>query len=182
MKQFYPGLLIAASTLLLAASAGAATTDAKASYEASKDQATQDYKVAREKCNSFAGNDKSVCVAEAEAAETRAKDQAEAQYKNTPAATASARKDIAAADYKVAKAKCDSKAGNDKDVCIKEAKAARVAAVDDAKADKTVVTARADAQDDKQTADYKVALQKCDSLANTAKDNCIASAKAQYNQ
>ena len=39
----------------------------------------------------------------------------------------------AEADYSVAMEKCDDKAGNDKDVCVKEAKAAQTAAKADAK-------------------------------------------------
>ena len=42
------------------------------------------------------------------------------------------------ADYKVAMEKCDDKAGNLKDVCIKEAKAAMKSAKADAKANKKV--------------------------------------------
>jgi hypothetical protein len=33
---------------------------------------------------------------------------------------------------------------------------------------------------DKRDADYKVAIEKCDALAGTAKDTCVSGAKAQY--
>ncbi len=160
--------------------ATAATAEAKASYKAAKESADADYKVAREKCNSLSGNPKDVCVEEAKAARTRTKSEAEAQYKNTPRARASSRTSIASADYDVAKAKCGSKTGNEKDVCIKEAKAAYVAAKADATADKKVTTARADARDDKNDANYKVAMEKCDALAGPAKDSCVAAAKSQF--
>jgi hypothetical protein len=180
MKKIFATILISAATMGFATISTAATAEEKASYKAAKETAVTDYKVASEKCNSLTGNPKKVCVEEAKAVRTRTKAEAEAQYKNTPGARAKARTAIADAEYDVAKAKCGSQAGNDKDVCIKEAKAATVAAKADAKADKKVVAARADARDDKHDANYKVALEKCDALAGPSKDSCVASAKTQY--
>src|SRR4029079_7911852 len=93
-----------------------------------------------------------------------AKADAEAQYKNTDKARRDARIDAAEADYKVAKAKCGAMKGNEKDVCIKEAKATETKAKADAKASQKVATARQDAAEDKLEADYKVAKEKCDAL------------------
>jgi hypothetical protein len=180
MKNTFATILITATTLCFASVSVAKTTEGKATYEAAKEKSTADYKIATKNCNSLSGNPKDVCMAEAKAARTRAKAEAEAQYKNTPRARASARIDIANAEYDVAKAKCGSQTGNAKDVCIKEAKAANVAAKADAKADKQVTTARADARDDKREANYKVAIEKCDASAGAAKDECVASAKAKY--
>jgi hypothetical protein len=142
--------------------------------------ADTEYKAAKEKCAALTGNPKDVCKQEAEAAQTRAKAEAKAQYENTPAARTSARIAIANADYDVAKTKCNALTGNDKDVCIKEAKAALVSAKADAKADKKVVAARADARSDKTEANYKVAIEKCDALAGPSKESCVATAKAQF--
>lgn len=180
MKRLLATMLVTAATMALASSAGAATSQAKADYSATKEKASADYKIAREKCNSLAGNGKDVCIAEAEAALTRTKGQAEAQYKNTPRSVETVRKDIAAADYDVAKAKCGSKSGNDKDVCIKEAKSARVATVENAKADKKITNALVDAQADKQDAEFKVAIEKCDALGGAAKTSCVTDAKAGF--
>jgi hypothetical protein len=55
-----------------------------------------------------------------------------------------------------------------------------VAARADAKADRKAIEARTDARDDKRTAEYKVALEKCDAFAGAAKDNCVTAAKSQY--
>ena len=66
--------------------------------------------------------------------------------------------------YAVAKEKCDDKAGNDKDVCLKEAKAVEVKALADAKLGKEIGEARKEAADEKRDADYKVAIEKCDAL------------------
>jgi hypothetical protein len=176
-------LSIAAITIFMLALghiAAADTPDAKTTYKAATEQATADYKVAREKCNSFSGTDKDICIAEADAAKTRSNATAEAQYKNTPQAMLNARKAIANADYKVAEAKCNKEAGNDKDVCIKRAKADNVAAFADAKSDKSIATSRNEAQEDKQDANYKLAIQKCDALAGDAKNHCISDAKTRY--
>jgi len=82
----------------------------------------------------------------------------------------------------VAKEKCDDLAGNAKDVCVKEAKAAHDSAKADLKAHKKIVNAEQDALDTKMTAEYKVAKEKCDALSGDPKDTCVASAKARYNQ
>jgi hypothetical protein len=80
----------------------------------------------------------------------------------------------------VAKEKCDDKAGNDKDFCVKEAKAVETRALADAKMGKQIGEAKKEASEDKRDADYKVALEKCDALAGDAKASCIAAAKAKY--
>jgi len=54
-----------------------------------------------------------------------AKAELEARYKPSEKNRYQARVAQADADYSVAKEKCDDKAGNEKDVCVKEAKAAR---------------------------------------------------------
>ena len=53
--------------------------------------------------------------------------------KNTPEARRDAAKKKAEAEYNVAKEKCDDLSGNAKDVCVKDAKAARAAAESQAK-------------------------------------------------
>jgi hypothetical protein len=84
------------------------------------------------------------------------------------------------AAYDVAKEKCDDRKGNDKDVCVKEAKAAHTQATADAKANKKVAEVRKDAADDKRDAAYNVAKEKCDGLSGDTKAQCLATAKARY--
>ena len=66
----------------------------KACYAVSVANAEADYAVAKEECDDKAGNDKKVCVKEANAAEARAKADAKAQMKtadtNKPATEKSA--------------------------------------------------------------------------------------------
>lgn len=180
MKKVFATMLIAATTLGVSGIASAATDEAKATFTAAKEIAAADYKLARENCNSLTGNPKDICKEEASAKKTHTIAEAESQYKNTPAARASARKAIANADYGVAKAKCGSMTGNARDVCIKEAKAVSIAAQADATADKKVTIARTDARDDKVAANYKVALEKCDAMAGPAKEACVANAKMTF--
>jgi hypothetical protein len=180
MKKTFATILIGAASIGFVSVSTAATTEAKANYKVAKESAASNYKVAREKCNSLTGNPKTICTSEAEAARIRTKAEAESQYKGTQSARANARTAIANAEYDVAKARCGSQTGNAKDVCVKEAKAVKVAAKADATEEKKVVTARLEARDDKRDANYQVALEKCDALAGASKDSCVASAKTMY--
>ena len=86
------------------------------------------------------------------------------------------------ADYKAAKDACKPKQGNDRDVCLKEAKAEHVKATADAKALLKSKDAKADAREDTMVAQYKVAEEKCDALTGDAKDACAKDAKLKYHQ
>ena len=176
LHRLLEGFIIGLAVPTLAIGAAMTSSD----YSAAKERAAMDYKAARAQCDRLAGNPKDVCIAEAKAAEKKAKAEAEAQYKNTDKARTEAKIEAADADYDVAKAKCDAKTGNDKDVCMKEAKAAEVKAKADAKANEKVAAARQDAREDKLDADYKVALEKCGAFSGAEKDSCVANAKAKY--
>jgi hypothetical protein len=163
----------------------------KDAYEAAIKNAESQYKIDKEACASRSGNAKDICLAEASAREKVAKADAEAAFKNTPKAREDMRDARAEAAYSVAKEKCDHLAGNAKDVCLKEADAARVRARADAKVDRVVADTRQDAaarqaeaskeaMTAKRDAEYKVAIEKCDALAGSAKDACISNAKMRY--
>ena len=109
-----------------------------------------------------------------QAADDPNKAQREAAYKATVKQ--------ADADYKAAQEACKPRQGNDKDVCMKEAKAAHVKVTADAKAKRKAGVAMADARDDKVDANYKVAKEKCDAMSGDAKDACIRDAKMKYKQ
>jgi hypothetical protein len=136
-------------------------------------------------------NAKDICKAEAKGKEKIAKADAEAAFSNTPKNREAARTARADATYNVAKEKCDDFSGNAKDVCMKEAKANHVRATADAKVDRVAADsqntaaektaeARKDATEDKRDAEYKVAIEKCDSLAGTSKDTCVRDAKMRF--
>jgi hypothetical protein len=171
------------------ASTSAAMT--KEGYAQAKKDADAQYKIDKERCSSLSGNAKDICLAEAKGKDDIARAEAAAAYENTPKTRENARIAHAEAAYKVSKEKCDDLAGNQKDVCIKEAKAALVRAKADAKVDRVAMDTRKDAaakqadasneaNADKRDADYKVAIEKCDALAGPAKDACIGNAKAQF--
>ena len=177
MRNILIALAAAVSVAVVAPGYAAMT---KESYKSTTQQIDATFKADKEQCKSLKGNAKDVCMAEAKAKQKTAKADAEAEYKNTAKARADARMARADAEYLVAKEKCDDLAGNKKDVCIKEAKAARVSAKADAKVDKKVTEARNDARDDKRDAQYKVAVEKCDSLSGDAKDRCVKDAKTRF--
>ena len=180
MNKLFASVLIGVATLTVATAATAMTSETRAHYNATVDRASADYKIARDKCNSLSGNAKNVCVEEARAAEKRAKADAKAQYKHTSKAQTNALIAAADGDYAVAKAKCGAKTGNDMNVCVEEAKAARAKAIAEAKANKKVSDARAEVREDTREADYKVAAEKCEALSGADKDACISAAKAKF--
>jgi hypothetical protein len=161
------------------AGAHAATMD-KAEYKAAKERIEADSKMDKAACDKMTGNAKDVCKEEGKAKEKVA--MAELKYRDTGKASDMHKVAEVKAEttYAVAKEKCDDKTGNDKDVCVKEAKAAETKAKADAKAASKSGEARKDAMQDKRDADYKVAAEKCDAMTGDAKSSCIAAAKAQH--
>jgi hypothetical protein len=152
----------------------------KAAYDLARDTAAANYKHARAACDAITGNPKDVCVADAKAARVRADEEANAYYQNTLKAFTQSRMRIADANFDRDKVKCNALTGNDKDVCVSQAKAMLISVQADAKADSKTMEARADARADKETAAYKVALEKCDAFAGAVKDNCVSAAKTQF--
>ncbi len=102
--------------------------------KAEKERIEAQYKVDKARCDELANNAKDVCRAEAKAKERVAKAELEANAKDTPKARYKAQVVRAEAEYEVAKEKCDDLAGNQKDVCEKEAKVTEKKAKADAKA------------------------------------------------
>jgi hyperosmotically inducible protein len=85
----------------------------------------------------------------------------------------------AATEYKTATAKCDTRSGNDKDVCMAEAKAARARTESDAIAKyNNSEKGRASARNKVAEADYEVAKAKCDAMSGADKDSCMDNAKS----
>lgn len=163
----------------------------KDAYDSAVKNAEAQYKMDKEACNSRGGNAKDICLEQAKGKEAIAKADAEAAYKNTPAAREDARVARAEATYNIAKQRCQDLQGNAKDVCLKDANAQLVAAKADAKvdrvatdtqqeSDKKVAAARQEAAADRRDADYKAALERCDSLNGPAKDTCISDTKRRF--
>jgi hypothetical protein len=174
--------LLAALLSLLALPAAQAAGMTKTERNAAEARIADSYKADKAACDALKANARDICMEEAKAKDKTA--LADLQFSDTGKAADGTKARIVAADgaYAVAKERCDDRAGNDKDVCVKEAKAVHVKAVSDAKLVKEVGDARKDAAADVRDADYKVAAQKCESLAGDAKSSCVAAAKAKFNK
>ncbi len=190
--------LTAIAALVAALGAGSAGTAFAAkdlmtrdAYRAEKDRIEAEYKAAKEACNKLSGNAEDVCKADAKGKQLVGEADLDARNTGTAKPRSDARMARAEAAYLVAKEKCDDLAGNAKDVCVKEAKAAQSKAKADAKADRKVADAnkdasqrtaeaRKDAAETKRDADYRVAVERCGSMAGEAKDACVKDAKARF--
>ncbi|MBC7918096.1 MAG: hypothetical protein H7Y28_09845 [Rhodoferax sp.] len=196
----------AVSISLALAFTGYATgeTMSKDQHSTEKDKIASEYKSHKANCANMSGNAKDVCKADAEGKEKVAKANLEMNYKPSSKATYEAKLAKAEHEYEVANEKCDDLSGNNKDVCVKAAKDARVHAKSDAKiqmetdkaqvkvsdatgdanqkASAKIADAKQDAAKDKRNADYALAKEKCDSLSGDAKDTCVSKAKTRYAQ
>lgn len=157
----------------------AGETMTKDQYNKEKDSIQARYKMSKDGCDSLAGNAKDVCMADAKGKRDVAKAELEARYQPSEKNNYDLAIARAEAAYDVDKEKCDDKSGNDKDVCVKEAKAALIKAKADAKTQMKGGSPQS-AQKDKRDADYNVAKEKCDSLSGDAKDRCVNEAKARF--
>jgi len=181
-------LMVLAVTAALAHSGlGLAMSKEERSTEESRISA--EHKAAKAQCDNLKGNAKDICMAEADGANKVAKADLEARDKATPKAQMEARMARAEADYAVAKERCDDAAGNVKDVCIADAKAALARAKADAKVDREtreanarVADARQEASKETAEAEYKAARERCDRFAGSARDRCVNDAKARFGQ
>lgn len=192
-----------AAAIGLVFSAGAmAQSMSKDAYKATEDRIAAEYATNKATCDSLSGNAKDICITEAKGKEKVAKAELEVRYEPTAKNRYKALVAKAEADYAVANEKCDDKAGNDQDVCVKEAKAVETRVKADAeaqmktseankaaseksaeagmKASTEGAEARQEATTEKVDANYAVAKEKCDSLASGAKERCLDEAKAKF--
>lgn len=185
-------------TLMLASAIGAAAAGTASAqnvsrdvYRAEKDRIEQSYKQAKDRCDGLAGNAKDVCQVQAQGNEKVAKADLDARRDGTAKARSEARMARIEADYELAKERCDDLAGNAKDVCLKEAKAAEARATGDAKVARTRDEARNDeaarsgdarrnANEATRDAEYDVARERCETMAGDAKDRCVADARTRF--
>jgi hypothetical protein len=165
---------------LLVWPAAQAATLGRDDYKAGKTRISADYQIDKKACSALTDNAKDVCIEQAKAKEKVARAELEFSYTARAADQNKVRVVKAKAAYAVAKEQCDDQAGNARDVCVKEAKAAEVKALTDAKMGQEIAEVRQDGAQDKRDADYKVALEKCDAMAGLAKTTCVTDAKALF--
>lgn len=192
MKRINISTLALAISLALSTSAMAESMS-KGQYKSLDNKIDAEYKVAKKGCDSLSGNAEDICEAEAKGNKNIAAAELRYNYKPTVKTRYKALVAKADADYSVATQKCDDKNGNDEDVCVKEAKAAKVQATGAAeaemktsKADSAAIEkstdARKDAATDTRDANYAVAKEKCDALDGKAEDLCMSDAKTHYDK
>ena len=183
--------LIPTVAILAMAIAIPAQALSKTEYKAAGQTLDGDRKAAITACSAASGNEKSVCIMEAKGKYEIANAELSAKYKPSAKADRKLRDKRADVAYDIAKTKCDELKGNPKDVCIKEAKSAKVAAKADAKVakvaseaksdtSKKVAEARKDAKEDKSDAAYAAAKERCDALAGDPKTGCLNAAKVKF--
>lgn len=162
---------------LLAAGGSFAATMTSAEVSAAKSRISADFKAGKAACAASTGNAKDICVEQAKAKEKIA--LAELEYTNSGSVKDAGKLAVTKADttYAVAKEMCDDQAGDAKTLCRTEAKTAHTKAIADTKLVRKVGEARTDAAQQKRDADYKVAAEKCESLAGDLKTACINDAK-----
>ena len=119
---------------LSAASGAAAAGRDDGAYRQARDGAKAMYDAQRKQCRGMSGHAKDVCVAQAKANRVRAEAKADGTHKPGDRPRLVAARNVAEADYKLAKERCEARTGNARNVCVKEARAAMVAAKADAKA------------------------------------------------
>lgn len=173
----HAGIFVAA---LLSGSALFAAPMTRDDYSAAKKRIDLEYKDSKTACDALTANAKDMCREEAKGKEKIARAELEYNRSGKPKDATKVAMAKADAAYAVAKEKCDDRTGNDKDVCVKEAKTAHTAGVADATADKKVGEARRDAAEDKRDARYNLAKEKCDALSGDNKTACLATAKSRY--
>jgi osmotically-inducible protein OsmY len=85
----------------------------------------------------------------------------------------------AESEYRAATAKCDAKSGNDKDVCMAEARLARTRTEADALSKyNNTAAGRARAHTNVADAEYDLAKARCDAKSGADKDSCMDNAKS----
>lgn len=172
--------LAAIVTTVLMLPVAQAATMSKVDYKAAKARISADYKADKTACAGMSANAKDICIQEAKAKEKVAYAELEFAYTGKPRDQNKVLVVKADTAYAVAKERCDDRTGNDKDVCVKEAKAVKVKALADAKMGKEIVAAKKDAAEVKRDADYKVAVEKCDAMTGDPKSACVAAAKSKF--
>ncbi|HEY3487741.1 MAG TPA: hypothetical protein VGL10_06715 [Gammaproteobacteria bacterium] len=194
MDKFHTIAISAVITLALGTGVVAENLS-KDEYKAAKDRIEATYRADKRRCDSMSGNAQDICNAEAEGREKIDLADLDARNNPTPEMRYEALIVKAEADYKVASEKCDDKAGNAKEVCLKNAAAAETSAKADAKAQLKISDAEAadyeksaaerreayvQAAKEKDSAGYEVQKQKCADYQGETEEQCVSDAKAQY--
>lgn len=166
-------MALCALALILLASGAAldgaqARAGSRAAFEQAQAAARASYDAAVKQCEPMPLQDlKDRCRLEAEAARVDVVAAAEADFKGTPEAREEATREMAKADYDLARARCAELADAAKAACVAQAGNLFEKVNADAQASRQVTEAR-----------RRAAMQKCDALDADAKKACIDDAKS----
>jgi hypothetical protein len=180
LSYYLKPIFICAAALVSTYSFAQAMT--KSEYSAAKSVIKADYKVDKTACASAKANAKDICNEQAKGKEKVA--IAELDFKRSGTESDGNKVAVAKAHstYEVAKEMCDDKSGEAKTLCKTEAKSTHTKALAESKMVKKIGEAKVDEKQDINTANYKVAIEKCESASGDVKTACIASAKTKYNK
>jgi hypothetical protein len=180
IQAFAFARLLAAGCGAFALVTNASAAGDKPAYDRALARAAASYDADARHCDTLRGNTRDVCRAEANEARTKREQDAEAAFRGTAKARARAEEAVAEAHYKVVRERCDERSGNDRDVCVKVAKAELAKAKAVAKAHRRIAEARGDAAKERREADYRIATSKCDALSGDEKTACVRDARARF--
>jgi len=165
--------------VLSSAPATAATRlSSKDEFNAGKAHIDAELLADRAACDKLTGTPRDVCREQARGKELVAKAELELAHtgsRKSQDRLTTVRMDAA---YDIARTQCNDKAGAAKAVCSKEAQTARAKAQADLRLSQRVTDAKRDAADDRRDAEYKLAAEKCDAMAEDPRAACMAAAKA----
>jgi uncharacterized membrane protein len=182
------GMKSAALSLIVAAFAATIPLRATASmmswadHTAQSEKIKSEYKADKAACKPMTGNTKDICYQEAKSKSKIAR--AELDFSRSGTARDGNKVMVLKADgaFAIAKERCDDQMGTAKSICRAEAKTIHVKAIADAKLSKKEVSAKTSAMDQKQMADYGLAVEKCNGLTVALRFDCISAAKTRFNQ
>lgn len=166
MKKLFISPLALAIGLVLSTSA-MAEDRAVSKYHALEKSLQSEYENARLRCDAYSGNTRDICLVQAKGYRNIARAELNADKQPTAMHHYEARVAEVESDYSVAIERCDDKAGDYKDLCLKEART-------------TAIAARQQAAAEKRSADYIAASESCMSQFNTARKACLDIAQARF--
>jgi hypothetical protein len=108
----------------------------KQAFEAGRKSIQRQYDADKKACGPLKGQAKDVCQAQAKGRQEAETARLEARYQPSPDKTQEAKEVTAEANFRVAKEKCEALKGDAEDKCLDAAKAAREAAVRQARVEK----------------------------------------------
>lgn len=188
MKPHVRALVWVAALTALAAGAHAAGPRDVVKAQARSIEAH--YDAAQARCKPLKDNAKDVCLVQAQGERDIALAELDMQYEPTAKNDEKLRVARAEAAHALAHERCDTLAGNAKDVCRKDAKAVfaqakaeaklQTAAVEDGLRSTQLVHERTEAEDRRREAMFAAARERCEALAGAQRDDCVINARKRY--